>query len=365
MSNSYERRANSNPMDTIHRIRSSRSEHNLPTITSSTHPWYYVPGKPHLTEQRLSSKHSKESQRYQQNDEFNKYFIKCNSETKLFSNWENSKPLVKYHRRNEWDLISPFYIEDSDKRDQEKILYFKCLSKMRHLFQTYEETASTFKKNFQDCTKTVKCLFEYVEIYKSIKRKRCIIMKEIKHYLVQNSYTSTRDPLRHVCFLIQEILYFYKKEIFHIMKLLKSIFIENFLSEQEQLELEQLNNRCFQIVDMYIQLNEIRNNHFQRMYNEEREKAWSQQKKVWNNEIIIWDNLIIKLLQSDYILIKDKLEATLNQQKAYSQSRIEKFDLLNSYVREIRHDSVLQSVLYQDIEQLYNNSTPSIIEEPL
>ena len=41
----------------------------------SIHPWYYVPGNVHLTEQRLSKKYHKESDRYRKNEAINKYFM--------------------------------------------------------------------------------------------------------------------------------------------------------------------------------------------------------------------------------------------------------------------------------------------------
>ena len=81
--------------------------------------------------------------------------------------------------------------------------------------------------------------------------------------------------------------------------------------------------------------------------------AWMQQKKTWNNEIVVWDNLIVKLLNSNYLLIKDKLDYALHSQKSHFQDRMEKFDQLSNYVNEIKHDPVLQSILYENIQQLY------------
>ena len=54
-------------------------------------------------------------------------------------------------------------------------------------------------------------------------------------------------------------------------------------------------------------------------FSEERENAWNQQKKTWNAEIGVWDNLMVKLLSSNYLLIKDKLESTLHLQRAHFQ----------------------------------------------
>lgn len=44
-------------------------------FTSSIYPWYYVPGRSYLTEQRLSAKYAKEAQRHLENEEINKYFM--------------------------------------------------------------------------------------------------------------------------------------------------------------------------------------------------------------------------------------------------------------------------------------------------
>ena len=164
------------------------------------------------------------------------------------------------------DAETPFYTDDEAKRNIENNQYLKCTQKMSTLFQQYDDSSRKYKQNYIDSNLVIKYLYEYMEIYKGVKERRILLMAEIKRYLQQPSYSSLRDPLRQVCFLIKEILYFYKKEIFNIMKLLKPVYRNNFLSEHEQSELDQLNNRCFQIIDMYIQLNDIRNEHFQQMY---------------------------------------------------------------------------------------------------
>lgn len=194
-------------------------------------------------------------------------FRKCNSEVKLFSNWQNQRPLVKYHK-TEPDALTPFYTDDAAQRELESNIIGKCIHKMSGLLDLYEQTSFKCKQNYIDCHLIIKFLFEYMEMYKRVKEKRFQIVTEIKRYLKpSSSYSSMRHPLRQVCFLITEILCFYRQEIFNIMKLLKPVYREaNFLSEHEQSELDQLNNRCFQIVDMYIQLNDIRNEHFQQMY---------------------------------------------------------------------------------------------------
>lgn len=87
---------------------------------------------------------------------------------------------------------------------------------------------------------------------------------------------------------------------------------------------------------------------------EERETAWNQQKKTWSDEILIWDNLLVKLLKSNYFLVKDKLENTLNTQRKHFADQTSKFDQLAAYANEIKHDTTLQTVLYKEVSQLLN-----------
>lgn len=190
---------------------------------------------------------------------------KCNSEVQLFSNWENNKPMVKYQQAIDHQ-VTPFYTENVHKREIDQSRQTKCIEKMSQLFFKYDQASLKYKQNYIDCNLVIKYLHEYLEIYKLVKERRNLLMVEIKRHLQHSLYSSIRDPLRQVCFFIKEILYFYKKEIFNIIKLLKPVYRDNFLTEHEQTELDQLNNRCFQIIDMYIQLNDIRNDHFQQMY---------------------------------------------------------------------------------------------------
>jgi len=64
---------------------------------------------------------------------------------------------------------------------------------------------------------------------------------------------------------------------------------------------------------------------------------------------------MVKLLKSNYLLVKDKLEANLNVQKTFFQTRLEKFDLLNRHANEARQDPILHPILFKDIGQLNDN----------
>lgn len=184
---------------------------------------------------------------------------------KLYSNWNQQKPLIKY-RQPENDQFAPYFAEDVLQESIDKNFYNDNLKAAWRLVASYRETETSYKKNFMDCSLIVKYMFELLKVYKDVKEKREGNLTNIHKYLQDPNYSSVKDPLRQVCFLTKELLYFYKSQIFALIKLLRPINCINFLSESEQSELHELNNRCFQIIDMYIQLNEMRNNHFQRMF---------------------------------------------------------------------------------------------------
>lgn len=87
-------------------------------------------------------------------------------------------------------------------------------------------------------------------------------------------------------------------------------------------------------------------------FSEERETIWSQQKKIWNKEINIWDSLFIKLLKSNYLLVNDKLKATIQSQNERLKERFAQFETLKSFVDEIKCDSKLQTILYTELDQI-------------
>ena len=183
---------------------------------------------------------------------------------KLFSNWDQQKPLIKYHKFNN-DNFAPFFTENPLQENHDTLIYQDHLLKLTKLYNDYNDVALRYRKEYFDCTVVLKFLYNLISIYKIAKEKRNNLLSNIQRFL-QESYSYVRDPLRQVCFLTKELLNFYKTDILSVIKLLKPVYASDFLSETERNELYELNNRCSEIIEMYALLNEMRNRHFQQMF---------------------------------------------------------------------------------------------------
>lgn len=161
----------------------------------------------------------------------------------------------------------PFLIEkDNEQIKMDHDQYEDNLAIVAKHFNEYKIAAFEFKNSFIDSTAAVQYLLKQNELYEEVKMKRENFFTNWKQYFNDNGYNYINDPLRHVCFQIRELLHFYKSLITDNLKRLKEIYGNNFFNKTEQDELDALNQRCVQIIDMYLNLNELRNKHFQNMY---------------------------------------------------------------------------------------------------
>ena len=234
-----------------------------------------------------------------------------------------------------------------DKIDHE--LRQECITKLTTLLTTH----SSSKKAYEDHSKSIesfdalKFLFDFKTFFQSVETRRLKDFHDIRSNLYDQPYNASRDPLRRVCFLIKALLSFNKDSIFFLLKLLKQL--RKFLTDIEQNELNQLNNRCFQIMDMYLQMNDLRNEHFFRMYSEEKEQLWTEQKAVWRSEIEIWDGLMCKLLQSNYQIVFVKVKKHLENCEELFEKRMEDFDQLQRYFIATENNAFLKPILQKDV----------------
>ncbi|XP_046915888.2 uncharacterized protein LOC124496415 [Dermatophagoides farinae] len=339
-----------------------RSHGKLTTTSSSAqtiHPWYYVPGDKYSTEKRLAYKHESNSNRQIQNERINKYYRKWNQETKLLDNWDQNKSLVKHHRSMQNLTDPPFYIEDDIQIEFDRKQYDNHVQKVATIFRQYHQAAKDYRTNFIDTNMAVDYLLRQAELDELIEEKRNIFFSQWNRYVIQcnggSNYNYQSDPLRQICFAIRELLHFYKSLVDDNLKRLNSIIDEKLFTATERNELGQLNDRCLQIIDMYLNLNESRDGHFQTMFCEEREKQWHEQCDRWSEEIQVWDTLFIKLFDSNYQLIYDRLDKFLQQQRNLLHDRLIKLEQLQHLIRDIEHDDRLQSILHIDIDQLLQN----------
>lgn len=278
------------------------------------------------------------------------------SENKLYENWDKHHPLVKHdhQKQSNQDHLSYNFMDPKikDKLDQE--IRQECITKLTKHLSTYNESKQSYENtsNGIEPLSALKFLYEFKTFFEQIQERRLKDFREIRKNLYELPYNSSRDPLRRVCFLLQNLLSFNKDSIFSLLKLLKKS--KKFLQECEQKELTELNNRCFQIMDMYLQMNDLRNEHFFRMYSEEKEEIWNEQTQVWKSEIDIWDGLMCKLLQSNYQIVFDKLNKHLKDCEILFTERLTNFDELQRYFIEIENNAFLKTILQKDVSYFKN-----------
>ncbi|OTF77260.1 hypothetical protein BLA29_002049 [Euroglyphus maynei] len=322
---------------------------------SSIHPWYYVTGDKYSTEKRLAAKHESNSNRQIRNERIDRYYRRWNRETRLLDNWDHNKSLVKHYRSMENLTCPPFYIEDDIQIEFDQKQYDDHMDKVADIFRQYHQAAKDYRTNFIDTKMAVNYLLRQAELDEKIQEKRENFFSQWNRHVNQCknvNYNYQSDPLRQICFAIRELLHFYKSLIDDNLKRLNMIIDEKFLNTVERVELVQLNDRCSQIIDMYLNLNESRDGHFQTMFYEEREKQWPSQCDRWSKEINVWDSLFIKLFDSNYQIIYNRVEKFLEKQRHLLQDRLVKLEQLQNLIHDIEQDERLQSIMYTDIDQL-------------
>nr|XP_027203505.1 uncharacterized protein LOC113797344 isoform X1 [Dermatophagoides pteronyssinus] len=341
-------------------MTTSNSASNL----SSIHPWYYVTGDKYSTEKRLANKHEFDSNRCKQNEQIDRYYRRWNRETKLMDNWDQNKSMVRHHRSMENLNVDPppFYIEDDIQIEMNQKRYENYMQKMTEIFRQYHQVAKDYRNNFIDTNMIVDYLLRQAELDEKIEEKRNEFFSQWNRHVnrcfssksttLTTNYNYQSDPLRQICFAIRKLLRFYKSIIDDNQNRLNIMIIdEKLFTIVERNELVQLNDRCLQIIDIYLNLNESRDNHFQTMFYEEREKQWPEQCRRWSDEIAVWDNLFIKLFDSNYQLLYNRLDKFLEKQRCLLQERLSRLQQLQNLIHNLENDKRLQSIVYIDIDK--------------
>lgn len=173
---------------------------------------------------------------------------------------------MRQFRSEESATAPPFYVEDPGQKELDQTVYDENFKTISMLYRDYADLALKYNQNNVDHEEATRYLFAYIDTYRQLAEKRQKALAEIRRFMDESPYNHIRDPLRQVSFANRELLYFYKKEIFNNIRQLRPIFRKGLLAESDQRELHELNNRCFQIIDMYIQLNEMRDQQFQHLF---------------------------------------------------------------------------------------------------
>ena len=78
---------------------------------------------------------------------------------------------------------------------------------------------------------------------------------------------------------------------------------------------------------------------------------------MWKEEIQVWDNLFMKLFDSNYLLIRNRIEEIMDKQKTLLKERLTQFENLKYFIEQSNDNYQLRPILYFDIEQLKLSSS--------
>ncbi|KPM11715.1 hypothetical protein QR98_0102890 [Sarcoptes scabiei] len=317
-------------------------------------PWYYVPGNNQLSEKRLVLKLDREANKQIQNEKLMDYYNKCKSEAKLSSNWEQKRRLVKSNRESRIkDSIGlsavPFHIDDPNQLEIDRKNYENNLKLFRTQLSDYEIISRRYKNDYIDASLAIDYLLKQVEIYDEIKQRRKKFLLDWSKNFKSEIYNYVNDPLRQMCFSIRTMLEFYKSIVAANVERMKRFnSMQKFFNRSESEDLDELNQRCLQIIELYISLNEIRDQHFQNI--EERDSHWLEQRKIWSQEITIWDEVFVELFDSNYHLVRKRIDEILCEQRSSLKERLKRLRNLECSIDRFNADENLRSILFLGLD---------------
>lgn len=230
----------------------------------SRKPWYYVPGRKDLTEKLLSRKREKEAQREQVCSETNKYFNRCNAQSKLYKQWENQKSLVHY-KKEDGEGLPPFDVDETYYPKRDAFEHFdearvseaeESLKRSVQEIRRVELSAAALKAKGELYLQRIKCNVSTGTEYTG----RCEAWKVKEKQLAYIRFA--RDRLRRRVFLLLEQLQFHKG----VLDSLFSADDGHVFTIAEDVQLIAIVESASKLLDTYFHLNTQRNYEFVCMF---------------------------------------------------------------------------------------------------
>ena len=134
-----------------------KPEVTAPIVRPSLHPWYYVKGRPDLTEKNISSRRERDEQRHKQSVSNSKYFDKQSAEMEVFHKWDDNKSLVKHPKHVSLRPPYDVFIEPKPKPGLTSRLNKELDKKYSNAKQLLTELMEKFKaldENYNQLEKT-------------------------------------------------------------------------------------------------------------------------------------------------------------------------------------------------------------------
>ncbi|CAG2177566.1 unnamed protein product [Oppiella nova] len=107
--------------------------------------------------------------------------------------------------------------------------------------------------------------------------------------------------------------------------------------------------RAVKIIDMYIDVNNDRNDEFQLFYDEEADNRWEQQESEWITEYEVWDVMTQKLMDSYGNILKDKLTQVLAEETEALAERERLLKDLTTFTAQLKKDPNLSILLTENV----------------
>ena len=251
-----------------------QSRNQSSVVKPSLHPWYYVKGRPDLTEKNISQRREREEQKHRQSVSNSQYFDKRTAETQVYHKWNDNKSLVKHPKQLSNGSLNPPYdvlIEPKNSYKNNPRLnlrankeleknYLKAKQKLNEFMQKFKELDENHLKLEKRQNSLVFQLKELRKIKTDIKEKTQFYEMTTKCYSL---HRFSRDKLRKKVFQIIHVLEDYKISVKNL-QILKSC--DGIFTSEESKQLTEVIERSIKILDMYIELNFNRNNEFQILF---------------------------------------------------------------------------------------------------
>ncbi|CAG2170776.1 unnamed protein product, partial [Oppiella nova] len=120
-------------------------------------------------------------------------------------------------------------------------------------------------------------------------------------------------------------------------------------TDEEAIQLSDVMERAVKIIDMYIDVNNDRNDEFQLFYDEEADNRWEQQESEWITEYEVWDVMTQKLMDSYGNILKDKLTQVLAEETEALAERERLLKDLTTFTAQLKKDPNLSILLTENV----------------
>ncbi|CAG2122609.1 unnamed protein product, partial [Medioppia subpectinata] len=138
---------------------------------------------------------------------------------------------------------------------------------------------------------------------------------------------------------------------------------ETILNADELVQLREVMDRAVKIIDMYIDVNNNRNNEFQLLYDEEADTRWETQENEWYIEYEVWNVMTEKLMDSYKSILKDKLNQVLTQVTDALAVREQSVKELTSFTTKFKTDPNLSALLTENVYDLMSEGIANGVEK--